>query len=727
VRLSIAEAVSEQQYEIIAAAFGVLLFVLLLVFRRPTAAIIPFITASLSVLWLLGAMATLSIPLSILTAVVPILLIIIGSTEDVHLLAEYYRGITLGFRRHRAIRCMARRMGLAIGLTFITSYFGFLAISANPINLAREFGLVASTGLAINFFLTAVLVPVLLGFVGEHKRDRKEVGVTTLYQKVSAIVIGVVLAYRRTFLIVIVAIIAGSLYTATSLRINNSILNYLAPDSPVQQRIDRLKTQLAGLYTLEIVVDGHVDGVFERAQFLASIEKIQGFVARHPSLDHSISFGDYLSMLNSAVNDSGEPELPQEDDVVETLMLFIGPDDVAEYLSEDSSKACIVVRHSISESAKLATVLADIRRYIDTEIDPDLAVTITGESVLADNAVSYLVFGQIRSLGLIVLAIFVVVAMLFITTKAGLIAVAVNLFPIAALFGVMGFAGIPLDSATSMIAAIAVGVGVDHTMHFMVRYNQHFRHGGDRRSAVSRTVEDEAIPIGTATIALAAGFSTLMLSNFPPIYYFGLLSAMTMCFAFLATFVLAPILLSYVPLITLWDILGIRARRELTKRCPLFQGMRWLQVRRVILLGEVLHFQHDDRIMQCGESGNSIFILLRGNVTIHAVRSDGTADTHRVAAIGEVFGLAALMCGKRRVATAIAQGEVEVLALDWKGLQQIARLFPRSAYLLFKNLSAITAERLASQANRRIHQISIPLPTERGPDVEFAVGSAQNR
>lgn len=709
VRSAIAEAVSEQQYEIIAAAFGVLLLVLLLVFRKTSAAFIPLITASLSVIWLLGAMAALGIPLTVLTAVVPILLVIIGSTEDVHLLAEYYQGLSRGLSRRRAIRSMAHRMGLAIGLTFITSYIGFLAVGANPISLVREFGLVASTGLAINFFLTALLVPVLLGIFGEQTNQDRSGWSNKLYRIISAFMTDVILARRKTFLILSAAAVIACLYFASSLQINNSILNYLAPDSPIQQRIEQLKASLAGLYTLQIVVDGHVDGVFERAQYLGELEKIQAFVAGHPALDHSMSFADYMSLLNSAVNDTGEPELPFEDDVIETLMLFVGPDDVAEYLSEDGSRASIVVRHSVAESVQLSSVLNDIKDYIAKQTDPDLAVTITGESVLMDNAVSYLMFGQIRSLVFIVFAIFAVVALLFITTKAGLIAVVVNLFPIAALFGVMGFAGIPLDSATSMIAAIAIGVGIDHTMHFMVRYNQHFRGGTDRVTAVSRTIRDEASPIGTATLALAAGFSTLALSDFPPIYYFGLLSAMTIFFAFLATFVLAPILLSYIPLITLWDMLGTNVRRELRDRCPLFRDMRILQIRRVILLGKVSLFHDGAKIMQQGEVGDAIFILLRGKVAVETVKTDGSADAVKIASTGDVFGLAALMCGKPRVATATAIGEAEVLALDWGRLQRIARFFPRSAYFLFKNLSAIMGERLANYVELPQEDPELPL------------------
>lgn len=699
VRSEIAKAVSREQIQLIGASFAVLLLTLMLMFRKTSALWIPLVTASLSVVWLLGAMAALQMPLSVLTAMVPVLLVIIGSTEDTHLLAEYYDGVSRGLGRRRAARSMARRLGLAVGLTFATSYIGFLTVGANPIGLVREFGLVASSGLAINFVLTALLVPVLLSHLGETQIRATTGPFARAYGALSRDLGGLILTNRRSFLVLCVGVLAGCLYAGTSVHVNNNLLNYFAGDSPIHGRIDRLRTQLAGLHTLQIVVDGHIDDAFERVRYLEELHKIQRYVARHPALDHSISFADYLALLNSAVNDTGRPALPYEDDVVRALMLFVGPDDVREYLSEDRSKASIVVRHGISDSTELTRVLDEIEAFVASKVDPDLAVTITGESILNGNAVNHLMFGQLRSLGLILAGILLIVSLLFVTVKAGLIAVAINVFPVAALFGVMGVAGIPLDSATTMIAAIAVGVGVDHAMHFMVRYNRHFRGRTDEITAVTRTIRDEAKPIGAATMALAAGFGTLTLSSFPPIHYFGLLSSMTMLFAFLATFVLAPILLSFVRLITIWDMLDTRARHELREHCALFRGMTTLQVRRVILLGHVSRSDEGKAIIQSGETGRAIYVLLKGTVAIETAGPGGTRDQMRAAVIGDVFGLTALMCGRPRAATAIALTPAEVLVLDWDRLQRIARFFPRTAYLLFKNLSAILGDRLIGRVS----------------------------
>lgn len=698
IRSIITEEISREQHQIVSAGFAVLLLVLALMFRRRSALIIPFFTASLSVIWLLGAMAALAIPLSMLTAIVPVLLVIVGSTEDVHLLAEYYDGITKGLGRLHAVRRMTRRLGLAIGLTFLTSYFGFLAVGANPINLVREFGLVASTGLAINFLLTAVLLPVFLQAFGERKSQSRQHRFTGSYLQFSALLTRFILSHRRLIIVLSVAVFVGCSTLASRLQIDNSILNYLPADSPVRDRASNLSRTLAGIYVFQIIIDGHINGAFERVLYLREIRKIQRYIAQQSPFDHSISFADYLALVNSAVNETGNPELPDEDDVVRELMLFVNPEDVREYLSADASKASIVVRHGVNESTDVQNAVKNLEAYIAKNIDPDLRINVTGQSVLASNAVNDLILGQIRSLGLIIVAIFAVVSLLFVTPKAGLIAVTINAFPIVGLFGVMALTGIALDSATSMIAAIAVGVGVDHTMHFMVRYNQLLKSSADELTAIAQTVIDEARPIGTATMALAAGFAALSWSSFPPVYFFGMLSAMMMLFAFLATFVLGPVMLSYIRLMTIWDLLGASIRKELSRKCPLFSNMRSLQIRRVILLGTVSHFHDGDQIMQRGELGQSLFVLLKGDVLIESTKSDGTPDRIKAASVGEVFGLAALMCGKPRVATATAVGSVEVLALDWARLQRISKFYPRCAYQLFKNLSVIMGNRLTDQS-----------------------------
>ena len=170
--------VRSDQQVFLPLSVAVLLVTLAFGLRRANAALMPLATAGISVLWTLGFMAWMGIPVNIMTSIVPALVIIIGSTEDIHLLAEYAAGIRDGLSRPAAIAQMADRMGVAVLLTFVTTYLGFFSIALNDIQLLYQFGLVASTGLLFNFVITVTLVPAMLGLLGhrEEKRVQGEQG-----------------------------------------------------------------------------------------------------------------------------------------------------------------------------------------------------------------------------------------------------------------------------------------------------------------------------------------------------------------------------------------------------------------------------------------------------------------------------------------------------------------------------------------------------------------------
>jgi len=183
--------------------------------------------------------------------------------------------------------------------------------------------------------------------------------------------------------------------------------------------------------------------------------------------------------------------------------------------------------------------------------------------------------------------------------------------------------------------------------------------------------------------------------------YFGALSAMVIAVAFYADFFVTPILLSTTRLVTLWDLLSSRVRRELVVNCPLFTGMRPGQIRRILLLGEIRSFSAGTLIMQSGESGREMFVLLSGKAEVSAVARDGSIERHRTLCTGHVFGMVALTCGRRRLATAVALEKTTLLTLDWGRLQSIARFYPRVAAQLFKNLAMLISHRFAETAHAK--------------------------
>jgi predicted RND superfamily exporter protein len=697
VRDALTTRILKDQKLLLPLSLAVLLVTLAASLRRLSAAILPLFTAGLSVVWTLGFMAWLGIPVGIMTSIVPALIIVIGSTEDIHLLSEYLLGIREGKPRRTAIDLMADNMGLTVLLTFVTTYLGFFSITLNDIELLYQFGLASSTGLFFNFAITVVLVPVMLRMAGSRTRaGRKAEAGLSFYQRLAVAILGLVRGNRWPSLILVVLITAIAVIGASRLGVNNNPMDFLEPESPLHAQADTAHRELSGIQTFSIVVDGGIDGTFLKVKYLTELEKIQQYLDGIGIFDRSLSFADFIAFVNRVMDGEpgDEPVLPEFDDIVREYMLFIKHEEVSQYVSPEYDRARILVRHNVGDSVVLNDAADALAAFVAENIDPALRVEVTGEAVLGARAVEVMARGQFISLLLVGTTVFFVVSLLFVNFRAGLVALVPNLIPVVVLFGVMGFFDIPMDVGTSMVAAIALGICVDDTMHAMSRYHHELKRHKDRDRALRTMIEAEAVPIFTTSVALAAGFGVLAASSFIPVMHFGLLSALVILVALLATFSVTPLLLGSAELLTVWDLLSYKMRKEDLKSSPLFRGMNAWQIKKVILTGEIRSFATGDQILREGEEGTEMFVVLDGVVEAQKTNEAGVVSTLRSIGVGEIFGEVAAFAGGRRTADIMATGNTQVLVMSWERINNLARLFPFIAFRLFRNISRILGEKL---------------------------------
>jgi len=694
VRQAVGERIGVDQARILPLALGVLLLALALSQRSLDGALVPLITGLLSVIWILGLMAALAIPINVMTSIVPALLIIVGATEDVHLLVEYRAAEAAGYPPMEAIDVMAGRMGLAVSLTFVTSYLGFLAIAVNELDVLREFGLVASTGLFLNFVATVLVVPLAIRVLRRLTPNAPARPPPGLYQRLVEPLFALVQARRLLLGMLCVLITVAALFGARSLRVDNDPLDYLGEGSEIRRQAQVLQQRLAGIQTLSCVLDSGIEGTFQKVRYLREIEKLQRFLSRIDGFDKTVSVADFIGLANARMEEWEVPSLPGSDAIVEELVRFLRAEDLRPYVSADFSQARILVRHSVGSSLRLNELLERIERFAHAEIDPGLRLTLTGASVLEARAADQMAVGQAQSLLLMIAVIFVIISVLFVSFKAGAIAVVANLFPIALLFGAMGFFGIPLNTGTAMVAAIAIGICVDDTMHFMVRYNRQLNVHKDESGALGETLRAEAVPIIATSTGLMAGFATLTASSFPPVVHFGLLSTLVIGLALLATFIVTPMLLSATGLLTVWDMLSLNLRSRLTRQCPLFANLRPWQIRKVILVCNARAYPRGEYILRKGEEGDEMFVLLDGRAEVR-FGPPGAGREPIPLRVGDVFGEVAVMTRTRRTADIVALDYTRVLVLEQAAIGRLVRFYPRISARLFLNLGSIVGDRLA--------------------------------
>jgi predicted RND superfamily exporter protein len=687
---ALSDYIVRDQQRIVPMALGALLLVLWLALGRFQVLVMPLSTALLSVLWILGFMAWLDIPLHVLTAIVPALLLIVGSTEDVHLLAAYLAARGEGDAPREAIERMARHTGLAVFLTFLTTYLGFLSVGLNEVRYLREFGLVASTGLLFNFVITVTLIPALLALLPDRgkgfARSRENLFLELANWSF------------RHFARYPLRVLAGAsllglvaLYAASGLRVDSDTLGYLPGDAPIHEQARFLHRELAGIGSLEVVVDSRIEGTFQRLRYLEQVQRLQQFLQQDDRFDKVLSLVDYAMLLNRLMD--GRPddplELPVEDYLLQEFLALAGREQVRPLVNEDYSRLRLLVRHGLTGSDEVLAAVRDIENFAAGHLDSALAVRVTGSSYLSALAADSLAVGQAQSLLLMLLVIFLLVALLFVDLRAGLIALLPNLLPVLIVFAVMALAGVPLNTGTAMVAAIAVGISIDDTMHFLVRYRQEMRQSPSYRLAVFSTLEEEVRPILSTSVALAMGFGVLWLSSFPPVAHFGALSALVMLLALLTNLILTPALLVFVRLSTAWDLLEAGQRQRLVSGSTLFRGLNGYQVRKLMAISRQQDLRDGERLLLSGSRSQLCLVLDGALKAADGVRHEG----------GDLLGLGSLAPGGGRDERLVCQEYARVLWVDPEELERLGRILPRTAARVCLNLARAAARDKTPQPN----------------------------
>jgi predicted RND superfamily exporter protein len=675
----------------------VLLVVLIVTTRSVSGAGLPLITAGISVLLTGGFMSLTGIPINVLTLIAPTMIIVVGSAEDVHLFSGYLEGVAHTGSKDLAIKFMISKLGTVVMLTALTTVLGFLSICINNVVILRQFGMAASFGLFVNPVVTCLIAPVYLRFFGPLKKVREESGHSRFFSRMADGVIALTSTRKWTIISIFIGIsIIGFAFTF-NVRLDNNIVGLLQKNSPIIQRINEMSRDLPGAQTFFIRIRGGHEGLFKESKNLEQIAAIQKFIKDRGKFDLSMSLVDILKLVHREMNggDPGFYTVPPTPQKISQYLLFLEDQELERFVTPDFSELNILVRHNLNSSYEQKKAIAELTAFIDSNLNPHFKYELTGESILVLNAVDSIANGQALSIGLLLLTIFAIMSILFLSFKAGLLALIPNVIPIVINFGIMGIFSIPLNVGTAMVADIAIGIAVDDTIHFMTQYNAEMRKTKDQAEALRICLRGELQPVFTTAVALCLGFAILAFSNFSVISYFGILSAIVMIVAFPCDIFLTPILLSSTRLLTLWDVLGLKLRKEVIEQSEVFKGMRMWQVKKIVLLGHMRAVERGEHIYREGDPGDSMFLLLEGHVRRYGLQDGTQAEVpYNQFSPGDIFGHISLLDGLPRSANTRAETDIKIVEFSRQSMDRLHSLYPHVASRIFRNIGRILADQL---------------------------------
>jgi len=700
IKATYADYITRDQKTVVPVSIVVLLGALLLSFRMVHGVVIPVVTAVVSIAWALGLMALFDLPLTILTGIIPSLLLAIGFTEDVHMIAEYHHYLEQGQDKLSAIRSMLEESALPILVTTGTTVVGFGSLVTTDIAMLIQFGWASALGLVANFVVTMALLPPMLRWWRVPRRfrraafeDQSEHGmIPRLMDRLAEFN----LRYRVPILVVSGLLTVGSLIGWYTLRVNTDIVSFFPASSPVRTRLDDLHRSLAGGLAFYVVVDtGRADGIKDPA-VLRTIAGLQDFLASTGRVDKSVSVADYVRKMNREMHggDPARETIPDTSDEVAQYLLTLEGPELAKFLDFDAGAANIVVRHGLTGSGDLSALLGRIQAWVARNVPANISVKPTGEAVLFNNASDFMAINELTSFIWTFLVIGLIHAALFMSFKAGALSLIPNAVPILFNYGVMGLLGIPLNTSNALIATIAIGIAVDDTVHHMVTYSRQLNIHHDQKIAMVNTMRSQGRPIIYVSVALAAGFLALVFSSFVPTVHFGWLAATVMLLAMIAELMLTPILMYSTRLVTLWDVVLTRMKPEVVRTAPLLHGLSRWEARKVVLLGRLDEVATGDLIVRKGDTGTEMYMLVSGRVRVFDRMPDGTEKALTVLGPGAIFGEMALVSQEPRSASVRAEAECTVLRLDFEAFERIRRRFPFTGAKLFRNLARVLAARL---------------------------------
>ncbi len=690
---------------ITALLIAVILFYL---FRRALYILLPLASVGLALVWTFGLMALLHIPLSMLTMIVPVFLVAVGTAYCLHIVSEYLTCRKQAASSADAIIRTYSNIALPTFLAVLTTTIGLGSLLVNRIAAIQEFAVFSCFGMFSILVIVLTFLPAALSFIrlapnGQARRKEAAAVFNRFIEKI----IDLDLNHQKVVLPVIGAMALICLIGILRIRVETNPVGYLKENAAVKRNFDDIYQNLSGSFPLNVVMGQAAADFFEQPQHLAEIARLQEFLETLPGVDKTLSIADYLKLVNYVLNrfERKYYTLPQEGFEVRILMnnyaTLLGDDMFTRFMSPDFSKANILLLTHISSSREFLHIREKTLAFVKQHFSKDLNWEVTGLGMVIAASSHQLTTGQIKSLSITMILVFGIMFILFLSSKVGLIAIVPNLFPIIINFGIMGWLGIELSMVTSLIASIAIGLAVDDTIHYLARYNREFKKDLDDKRAIRDTLYQVGRPIIFTTITICVGFSVLLFSSFKPTAIFGLMMVITSLSALIGDLILLPSLIQHVELVTLWDLLRLKLGKEPRMGIPLFKGLSRSQVHYILMAGSLTKIDADEVLFHKGDPSSSMYTIISGTVDVFdPVKEDepGRELESRILInqlkTGDVLGEMGFLRSAPRSATVVATSPVELLKINWKMIKRLQWLYPPTAHKFFLNLMGVTCDRL---------------------------------
>ncbi len=537
----------------VGAALGVTSLLFFFFYRSIRATMISMFVVIVGVMWSFGTLGLLNYEITVLTAIIPPLIIVIGIPNCIFLINKYQQEIKIHGNKAKSLQRVISKVGNATLLTNLTTAAGFGTFIFTDSKLLKEFGIVASLNIVFLFFLCLIIIPIAYSYMPAPKEKHlAHLGKNYMVSFIRWIE-KTIRNYRIAVFSTAIGLLIFGIIGIYQIKVSGSIIEDMPKKTGFYTDILFFEKEFDGVMPLEIIIDTKKPKGALKSTTLKRIEELQETIEEIPELSKPVSIVNLVKYSKQAYYNGNTDfyELPSKQE--EAFILS--------YIKNSTQKGNENMLKSYVDStkqyARITTFMRDIGTDKMQKIEERLqdkinhifpkeryTVSITGKAYVFEKGTHYLIGNLVQSLLFAIILISLLMAYMFRSFKMIIISLLPNILPLVMTAGLMGFLGIPIKPSTILVFSIAFGISVDDTIHFLAKYRQELKVNNWKiKRSVYNTVKEAGISMFYTSVVLFFGFSVFTLSNFGGTIALGGLVATTLLFAMISNLILLPTLL----------------------------------------------------------------------------------------------------------------------------------------------------------------------------------------
>ncbi|MFC7357907.1 RND family transporter [Jejudonia soesokkakensis] len=535
----------------IAAALLVTSLIFFFFFRSFRATLISMITVIIGVMWAFGILGLLHYEITVLTALIPPLIIVIGIPNCIFLINKYQQEIKQHGNQAKSLQRVIAKVGNATLMTNVTTASGFATFILTNSKLLKEFGIVASICIIAIFLLSLFIIPIVYSYMNipkyKHLKHLNKTWINSFVDWMERMV----KHHSVAIYIASVTLLATGIIGIYNIKISGSLIEDMPKSTQFFKDIRFFEKEYEGIMPLEILIDTKRERGVMKLATLKRMDELQEYLEEIPELAKPISAVNLIKYSKQAYY-NGNPEyyqLPnsQEQSFILSYAKSSAGDTnlLSSYVDSTGQYARITTFMKDTETDRFDRIEEDIKAKIAKVFPAErYEVSVTGKALVFQKGTKYLVTNLVISLSLAILLIALFMAWMFRSFRMILVSLLPNLLPLLITAGLMGFLGIPIKPSTILVFSIAFGISVDDTIHFLAKYRQELiANNWKIKKSVYAALRETGVSMFYTSIVLFFGFSVFTISSFGGTVALGALVSVTLVFAMLANLLLLPALL----------------------------------------------------------------------------------------------------------------------------------------------------------------------------------------